>query len=188
MGRMVNVATPNHPTTEGGDDGTDKTRSLLATYLQDHRAGAEAGVALARRLAGAEEGVVGERLTSLADDIEADRTQLDEIMDELEVSPSMVKGAVARVAEIAGRFKLNGWVIQRSPLSSVLELEALSGGIVAKRRLWETLEQIPQLPESIHRRAADLIARAGDQLEVVAALHVDAASRAFGINGVSPTG
>jgi hypothetical protein len=63
-------------------------------------------------------------------------------MDTLAVEPSRVKNGLAWTVEKVGRLKLNGRLARRSPLSTLLELEALETGISGKRSLWTSLPAI----------------------------------------------
>src|SRR5215213_8693100 len=97
---------------------------LLPIYLNDHLAGATAGTELARRAAGSNEGTeYGEFLAKLADDIDADKRQLEAIMDRLGVKQDRAKIGVAWIGEKAGRLKPNGRLTSYSPLSRLIELE-----------------------------------------------------------------
>jgi hypothetical protein len=59
---------------------------MLRTYLQDHHAGATAGLELARRAAGSnEESDYGPELLEIAGEIEADRESLERVMERLGV-------------------------------------------------------------------------------------------------------
>lgn len=60
-------------------------------------------------------------------------------MRQLEVAPSTLKVGVVLAAERLGRLKPNGTLFKRSPLSEVLELEALVVGIAGKEALWTAL-------------------------------------------------
>ena len=65
---------------------------LLATYLNDHLAGATAGVELARRARGQNEGTpLGRFLEGLAAEIEDDRETLKAVMARLEVGTDRLK-------------------------------------------------------------------------------------------------
>ena len=112
---------------------------LLRVYLQDHYAASAAGVNLARRLA--RENVSTpfvDELTRLAE--RSPMTgKLGIVLGERGVEPSRVKIGLARAAERASRVKLNGRLLRYSPLSRVIELETLGGGILAKRGLWNAL-------------------------------------------------
>jgi len=153
---------------------------LLAIYLNDHLAGATAGVELARRLRASNEGDAsfGPELAEICAEIEADRETLVAIMDRLEVSPSRLKPLAAILIERLGRLKLNGRLWGYSPLSRLDELEILQLGVAGKRRLWRALE---------HTRAGDLqdfelgalAERATGQLRRLEALHLKAAALAL---------
>lgn len=117
-----------------------KADGLLRTYLQDHHAGATAGLELARRAAGSnEDNPFGPELASIAAEIEEDREVLERVMGKLDVAPSRVKDSAAWVAEKLGRLKPNNRVIGYSPLSRVVELEGLVLGVTGKVALWESL-------------------------------------------------
>jgi hypothetical protein len=113
---------------------------LLATYLDDHRAGAAAGRSLSRRMA-QENSDTGwaEKLAWLASEIEDDDHTLGELRAVLGVRGGLVKRALARVAVEAGRLKLNRRLFRYSPLSRLLEAEAMMAGVRAKKCLWSAM-------------------------------------------------
>jgi hypothetical protein len=152
---------------------------LLKTYLQDHHAGATAGLELARRTAGAnEENEFGPELSRIAEEIAEDRAALEQVMERLEVKPSKLKDAGGWTAEKLGRLKPNNRLLGYSPLSRVLELEGLVIGVTGKQALWEALQtalgetldgiSFPQLSE-----------RAADQRSRLETLRRSAAAEAF---------
>jgi hypothetical protein len=113
---------------------------LLGIYLNDHLAGATAGLELVKRARGANERTeYGEALTRLADGIEADRRALEGVMERLDVGRDHPKVLAGWVAEKVGRLKPNGQLLGYSPLSRVLELEGLALGVTGKLALWRTL-------------------------------------------------
>lgn len=153
---------------------------LLAIYLNDHLAGATVGVELARRVRGSNRGdpEFGPPLGEICAEIETDRATLEAIMGRLGVGRSRLKPLVAVCGERLGRLKLNGSLRGYSPLSRLVELEALQLGVAGKRRLWLALE---------HTRASDLSGielgalaqRATEQLRRLEALHLKAAALAL---------
>lgn len=153
---------------------------LLAIYLNDHLAGAALGVELARRLRSSNRGdaEMGEALTRIASEIEADRETLIRLMERLGVERKPIKPALAKVAERLGRFKLNGQLRGYSPLSRVLELEVLASGIGGKMQLWNALEQSfgETLDGFDFHALAERADRQGQQVED---LHLAAAQRAL---------
>lgn len=83
---------------------------LLATYLNDHLAGATVGVEMARRLRSSNEAdpALGEPLAEICREIETDRATLKGAMKGLGISQGVVKPAAAWTAEKPLRLKLNG--------------------------------------------------------------------------------
>lgn len=154
---------------------------ILATYLDDHRAGAAAGRSLSRRMA-RENSDTGwaEKLASLADNIEADVRTLGELRRVLGVRGGVVKRALARVAAGAGRMKLNRRLVGYSPLSRVLEAEALMAGVIAKKCLWTAMRSRGDLGDQTAQfDFVSLESRAQDQIELLAEFHEAAAKAAF---------
>ena len=154
---------------------------LLAIYLNDHLAGATAGMALARRLAQNHQKTRFERQTAdLAAQIVADRASLLEIMQALGVRPRKVKGVLALLAERVGRLKLNGALLRRSPLSSVTELEGMRLGGDGKTDGWPALRQIADDYAGLDAsKLDDLLHRAGEQSKTLQDLRLQAAAEAF---------
>lgn len=154
---------------------------LLSIYLNDHLAGATAGVELVRRMARSNEDdeEFGPVLAEIRAEIEADRATLERAMELLDIRPGRLKPAAMRVAERLGRLKLNGRLRGYSPLSRLLELEILEAGVAGKRRLWRALDE----GAGERLAALDLAAldeRAGEQIRRLGALHAPAVRRAFG--------
>jgi hypothetical protein len=115
---------------------------LLATYLQDHLAGATVGVELARRAASSNrDSSYGRVLAELAREIEEDRDTLEKIIGDLDVGKDHLKVTLAWTGEKLGRLKLNGRLLSYSPLSRLEELELLSLGVEGKLLLWRALRE-----------------------------------------------
>jgi hypothetical protein len=154
---------------------------LLAIYLNDHLAGATAGRELGRRAAGSNrDSSHGPFLADLADQIDADRGSLMEIMRVLNVKVDRIKVLGGWGAEKLARLKLNGQLWGYSPLSRIVELEALSLGVRGKLALWRTLREL-DLPElsTAPVSLADLIARAEQQLAGLESHRLQAVAQAF---------
>jgi hypothetical protein len=152
----------------------------LATYLNDHLAGSTAGLELVKRAASENDGTpLGEFLSQLGDEIGDDREALEEVMDSLGVGPDHKKIAAAWVGEKMGRLKPNAQLLGYSPLSPLVELEALSLGIEGKRLLWISLQAIAREIGLAPERFGDLAARASDQRARVEQYRVEVAERAL---------
>jgi hypothetical protein len=113
---------------------------FTSIYLQDHMAGAMAGVELARRAAESNgDNRYGSELGDVCAEIEQDRAALAELMDQLDVRPNPLKQGVAWIGERLGRLKPNGSVSGYSPLSRLVEIESLIVGVSGKLELWRSL-------------------------------------------------
>lgn len=154
---------------------------LLATYLNDHLAGATAGRDLARRAARSNRGSRhGPFLQDLAEQIDQDRDSLLGLMGELDIGVDRVKVFGGWAAEKVGRLKLNGRLLSYSPLSRVLELEGIALGVRGKLSLWLALDQLradePRLKKA---ELGELIGRAEAQLVGLEQHRLLAAREAF---------
>src|SRR5688572_4148883 len=99
---------------------------LLNIYLNDHLAGATAGLEVARRCRSSNSGTrLAEFLTELIAGIDADKVQLEARMSALGAPQDRLKLTGAWLAEKIGRWKLNGQLAGYSPLSRLIELEGL---------------------------------------------------------------
>jgi hypothetical protein len=152
----------------------------LATYLNDHLAGATGGLALARRAASENEGSeLGDFLTELTGELDADREALRAIMAALGVRTDPVKIVAARVFERIGRLKPNAQLRGYSPLSPLVELEVLRLGIHGKLALWRALAEIADAPPLDSEHLSELAARAERQAADVEARRLEVARSAL---------
>ncbi|MDQ6850912.1 MAG: hypothetical protein M3070_13345 [Actinomycetota bacterium] len=154
---------------------------LLGVYLNDHLAGAMGGGELAKRLAGAHAGTSAEReLVQLARDVHDDRAALVQVMRDLDIAITRWKGVLAMVAERAGRLKLNDRFLRRSPLSSVVELEAMRLGVEGKLAGWRTLLLVADAEPRLDRAGLTaLVERAEQQITLLENLHRQAVADAL---------
>lgn len=154
----------------------------MQSYLADHEAASDAGVDLVRRVCSENRATVyGDYLAELQTEIEQDRASLIDIMNALHISPSPGKQLVARAAAIARRAKPKRQLHGYSPLSRVLELEALCSAVLAKRGLWQSLRVLAPIHPELDVATLDrLIDRATEQFENLTDQHRRAAREAFG--------
>jgi predicted DNA-binding ribbon-helix-helix protein len=146
---------------------TATTADYLETYLQDHRAGAAMGADLAHRLAEENVGTQYEDfLLGLAQEIEGDVELLEQVMDRFGISKPALKIAGAKVGEKLGRLKPNEQLTGYSPLSRVLEIEGMRGGVQAKQGLWDSLAELANHDDRLDpEQMAELQAKAQRQLD-----------------------
>jgi hypothetical protein len=149
----------------------------IAIYLNDHLAGATAGVELARRIAHQHDNPA---LGELARAVERDRESLLRVMDTLGVTQDHVKVAGGWLGEKLGRLKLNGRLFSRSPLSYLIELEAMRMAVDGKAAGWQTLRMLSEHDSRLDRaHIDDLLARAEEQKRTLETLRIAAAAAVF---------
>ena len=134
------------PVSEASETSGPSTRDQLVVYLRNHDAALAAGAArlglTARSHLHASARAV---LDGLVEEVRADRESLGRVMGALGIPPSRTQRATTLVAERLGRLKPNGSWSQRTPLTDVVELEALSLAALGTLRLWQTLLTWQQL-------------------------------------------
>jgi hypothetical protein len=153
----------------------------LGIYLSDHLAGSTTGVELARRAASNNRGTpTGRELARIAAEIEEDIASLEELMRRVDAGRDRLKEGLAWTGEKLGRLKLNGQLLGYSPLSRLVELEALTLGVTGKLALWEAVkEAFGDDPRLAGFDVERLIARAQAQRATLERLRVEAAREAF---------
>lgn len=142
---------------------------LLGIYLNDHLAGATAGVARIRHLVRSEQGsVLTQVLEPVAAEIVQDRTSLLGIMQDLEVPVRRHKVCAGWTAEKVARLKANGRLVGRSPLTTVVELELLRLGVEGKAAAWQLLRRLADTEDRLDARLLDsLLNRARRQQDII---------------------
>ncbi|QKV91256.1 hypothetical protein HUT19_05460 [Streptomyces sp. NA02950] len=158
--------------------GSASAPRMLQIYLNDHLAGATAGVGLARRMSREHRHTAysGE-LTRLKAEVAHDRKALLWCMAVLDVPIRRYKVYGAWAGERITRLRPRGRTRRRSGLNTVLELEAMRLGVEGKALLWRTL-----LATAVHDsrletgRLAELLDAAGRQLTTLDSLHARAVS------------
>jgi hypothetical protein len=161
--------------------GRNTRTELLGIYLNDHLSAATAGAERARYMAGSLHGsVLGAAVEPVAAEIAEDRAALLDVMRRLDVPVRRYKVLAGRLGERLGRLKANGHLVRRSPLSSVLELEALRLGVEAKASAWRLLRLLAESDERLEaRRFDELLERATRQLSTLEALRVQQSRTTF---------
>ena len=155
---------------------------LLGIYLNDHLAGATGGLELARRIATSRQASAPSAvLQQLAAEVAQDRDALLDIMAALSVPIRTYKVCAAWIGEKATRLKLNGYLLARSPLSSLEELEMLQLGVEGKAAGWRTLRVLADRDTRLDPdRLDELVSRARRQTDLLEELRVHAAGRVIG--------
>jgi hypothetical protein len=169
-------------TTKAAKTARRPRNGLLGVYLNDHLAGATAGMGLARRMAASAEPGSGSAATlrALAGEIAEDRSALVTIMTALGIRIRGYKVFGAWAGEKAGLLKLNGHLLTRSPLSDLEEAEVLRLGVEGKAAGWRTLRVLADRERRLDAaRLDELLARAARQSATLETLRIGAADRAL---------
>lgn len=156
----------------------------LRTYLNDHRAGAEAGLQLAEDCRDHNPtGPLHDFLSALVTEIEEDIEQLEQLHGRLHSAENPLKKTSAWLFSKVSRLKLENALLEYSDLSRLEELEALMLGVRGKLALWNTLEAVcASDPRFEHVEFDELQHRAQRQLEGLRKHHLEAARQAFNEN------
>ncbi len=158
------------------------SRRMRAIYLRHHVAASRGGLDLFQRSARSQLSPDARReLRDLAAEVGQDREQLLAILRQLGIPRPRLAEAVVGVAEKVGRLKPNGTLVRRSPLSDVIELEALSTAVTAKRLGWISLRVLGEHDRRLDAaQLEDLIRRADDQKDRLEGLRRHAVLDALG--------
>lgn len=131
----------------------------LATYLNDHLAGATSALEFLTHLEEAHAGtLMGDFLTHLHADIGADHQELRHLIDRLHIAESVPRKMGAWLGEKAAQLKLQIDDKASGSFRLFEGLEALVVGIEGKRGLWRALavasENVPELQGVDYARLA----------------------------------
>lgn len=152
----------------------------LATYLNDHLAGAEGAIDLLESLEKTYQGTgVGSFVAILKSEIDSDRQELKALVLRLNLEESAVRKVSGWFAEKLGELKLL-FDSQDDHFPLLQSFEALSVGIEGKRLLWRALAAIEH--EVAGLRGPDyerLVERAEDQRKRVEEERLKAAKKAL---------
>ncbi len=163
---------------------------LLGIYLNDHLAGALAGLELARRAERENRGnPLGDFLATLLTELEQDRAVLEQVMRALKVPRDTFKQSAAWLVERLGRLKLNGRIVRYSPLSRLVELEGLCLGSQGRRAMWRALRRLARTERYLASFDFEaLVERAEMQWRTLERWRLQAADTAFSNAHFAPTG
>jgi hypothetical protein len=149
---------------------------MLSVYLNDHLTGATGGLELFRRAAANFEGDQGKELARLRDEVQEDRESLLSVMRRLGIRENPVLVTMGWVGEKLGRLKPNGYLVRRSPLADVIEVEGLRVGVHGKLCGWQVLRAAIIDDDRVPTEEIEtLIERAEDQQARLYKLHLQVA-------------
>ncbi len=150
---------------------------LLAHHLRIHLTGAAAGIELFGRGENLWDRDAREVVGRIRRELVEERRSLVDMVEALGSSDPALIATVARIGERVGRLKPNGDLLRRTPLTDVVDLEAMHDAVAGKVAGWRAMLHSPRLDRPELQRLLDQGLR---QLDELSALHERAAERAFG--------
>jgi hypothetical protein len=156
----------------------------LTIYLNDHLAGSVGALELVDHLIETYRGKPLEQFfKDLRDEIDADQSTLEKLIETLGAKESAMRKAGAWVAEKLSRAKIRLSDSQEGQMGLLHALEGLVLGITGKRGLWDALaaaaETMPQLRELDYARLEN---RAIEQRDRIEAKRLEVARQVFSSN------
>lgn len=152
----------------------------LGHYLRIHLTGSAGGIELfsrGERMADAHARTV---LRDIRGELIVERHQQLRMARRTGVRPAPLFALGARVGEKVSRLKPNGDPVRRTPLSDLIDLEAMRTAVSGKVAGWEALLCVADHHEGLDRDELTALARQSQrQLEQLSALHTAAAARAL---------
>lgn len=155
--------------------------SPIAHHVHLHLAGSAVGIDLFSRSGPAQlDAEIGAIVLEIRDQLLDERKRLRRMATALGAGESRLLTFSARAGERVGRLKPNGSWTQRTPLTDLVELEAMRTAVSGKRAGWQALLSVVDVHEALHRQELEmLIGQADEQLERLAFAHSRAAARAL---------
>ncbi len=152
----------------------------IDVYLNDHLAGATAGVDLAKQAAERHDGELGEFFTQLLDEISADYNTLTSLIDQMNVQGSGAKEAFAKVGASVAETKFSGDSADDPAFGTFLTLETLSIGVEGKICMWKALKVVEgDHPELASMSIDALVERGQSQRDRIEGKRLDIAGSAL---------
>ena len=158
----------------------------LHIYLNDHLAGATAGVDLVTSAAERHDGELGEFFQQLADEIRGDFNTLTSLIDQLNAHASGAKEALAKIGSEISEAKFSGESADDPAFGTFLTLETLSIGVEGKLCMWKALRCLEDDVRELATFDIDaLIERAQSQRDRIEGKRLEVAGTALSGSQVS---
>ncbi|MCK0116463.1 NAD-dependent epimerase/dehydratase family protein [Isoptericola sp. S6320L] len=155
-------------------------RHLFGLYLSEHLTGSTAGLDRIERMADSyRDTPFHADLAELTEQIRSERRLYRTLLATLGIRRRRYRQVLAAAAERVGRLKLNGRVLERSPLTVLLEVELMRSALLGKLGGWRTLQEYADDVGLDPDRFGALAELANRQLALLDRLHEHARERAF---------
>ncbi|RPF20541.1 NAD-dependent epimerase/dehydratase family protein [Myceligenerans xiligouense] len=155
-------------------------RHLLGLYLSDHFTGATAGLERMEYMTRSyRDTPFHAELAEATEQLRGERELYRDLLDRLGVARHPHRQMAAWLGEKAGRLKLNGRVVRRSPMSAVFDAEFMRAAVAAKIGGWQTLRRQADEMGLDPEQLDELVDLARRQTEMLDRFHEYARERAF---------
>jgi hypothetical protein len=152
----------------------------IHVYLNDHLAGATAGLELVKQAAERHDGDLGEFFAQLADEIAGDHNTLTSLMDQMGAHASGAKEVLAKAGSVVSETKFSGESMDDPEFGTFLTLETLSIGVEGKLCMWKALKVVEdEYPELKSVDIDTLTERAQSQRDRIEGKRLDVAGSAL---------
>jgi hypothetical protein len=152
----------------------------IHVYLNDHLAGATAGVDLAKQASERHDGELREFFAQLADEVSADYNTLTSLMDQMDAHASGAKEVLAKAGSEISDTKFSGESTDDPEFGTFITLETLSIGVEGKLCMWKALKVVADdYPELSSADIDTLIERAQSQRDKIEGKRLEVASTAL---------
>jgi len=136
----------------------------IAYYVHVHLAGAAAGIDLFGRSGRAQtDREIGDVVLQIREQLIDERRSLRAMADRLQVGESSLLTWSARAAERVGRLKPNGDLLRRTPLTDLVELEAMRDAVAGKIAGWQALLAVADDYAGLDRAELDVLLDQGEE-------------------------
>jgi hypothetical protein len=152
----------------------------IHVYLNDHLAGATAGVDLVKQAVERHDGALGEFFAQLADEISGDLNTLTSLMDQMDAHHSGAKEVLAKAGSEISEAKFSGESLDDPEFGTFITLETLSIGVEGKLCMWKALKVVADDYAELNAADIDtLIERARSQRDKLEGKRLEVASTAL---------
>lgn len=178
--RATDDTSRGHEAPGAHEEHSEVDMDLLGLYLSDHLTGATAGAERIERMAADfVDTPVFAALSEVAAEIRGEHLYVRHLIGELGLRRRPVAEAVSWVGERVGRLKSNGSLLERSPMTLVLEAELMRSAVIGKLGMWQTLEDNAEELGLDAAQFREFAQKAEHQRGVLDTVHSYARSRAF---------
>lgn len=152
----------------------------LGHYIRMHLTGSAAGIELFERGSGLVDADARAVVKHISDELVEERERLLAMAHRVGIRPAPLGTAVAKLGERLSRLKPNGHRLHRTPMTDLIDLEAMRVAVAGKISGWEALLSVAGQHDGLKRdELVGLREQARRQQDELSQLHNATAARAL---------